>query len=578
MSAQRPLRVGLMLDSLTVPAWVAHVVQQLTDAEFVAPALVVLNAQTPARERPFSRLRAPRRQRLAFNLYQRIDARLFAAVPDAFAPRQIATALAAVPVLSVCPLRPKPFEHRFSAEAIDRIRAADLDVLLRFGFNIIRGEILKCARYGVWSYHHGDSREYRGAPDFFWEMYERNPVTGTVLQVLTDELDAGGVLYRSFTATDPTSLHRGRNGAYWKSAEFVLRCLTDLHRHGWQQLSRSPHYGENAGYRKRLYRTPTTGQMLVFAARLLAGMAARQARKLAFLKLWHVAYRPSGTGGATLAQPDRQQLTRWRRLHCPRGHYYADPFVVEHQGSCHVFFEDYELATKRGVISSARIDCSGRPETPSVSLQRQCHLSYPFVFRFDGDWYMVPETREQHAIELFKAIDFPRQWKPERVLLRDLDAVDPTILEHHGRFWLFACVALPGAPIEDELSLFYADSLRGEWMAHAMNPVVSDVRRARPAGRVIAHGAELIRPAQDCSQRYGGAVVFNRITRLTPTEYQEEPVGRLEPGARGATLGTHTFNAADGWEVIDCERQSLRALTWLSRSCNLGLRARALRG
>ncbi len=56
------------------------------------------------------------------------------------------------------------YEHRFPPEAVERIRAADLDVLLRFGFNIIRAQILETARYGVWSYHHGDNREYRGQP------------------------------------------------------------------------------------------------------------------------------------------------------------------------------------------------------------------------------------------------------------------------------------------------------------------------------------------------------------------------------------------------------------------------------
>ena len=52
----------------------------------------------------------------------------------------------------------------------------------------------------------------------FWEMAEGNPVTGTLLQVLTDKLDGGRVLYRSWSATDPVSLRRGRNAAFWKSS------------------------------------------------------------------------------------------------------------------------------------------------------------------------------------------------------------------------------------------------------------------------------------------------------------------------------------------------------------------------
>jgi folate-dependent phosphoribosylglycinamide formyltransferase PurN len=147
---------------------------------------------------------------LLFNLYQRLDARIFRPTPDAFALEDMSVELAGVRAITAVPSRPKPFEHRFSANTVEEIREARLDVAVRFGFNIIRGDILDVARYGVWSYHHGDHRDYRGVPAFFWEMYEGNPVSGTMLQVLDEQLDAGRVLYRSFSATDKLSLNRGR--------------------------------------------------------------------------------------------------------------------------------------------------------------------------------------------------------------------------------------------------------------------------------------------------------------------------------------------------------------------------------
>ncbi len=555
-----------MLDGLTVPAWIAHIIDQLAGAPFTELSFVLINAEPPAPEPRFARLRGPRRQRLLFNLYRRLDARLFRAEPDAFAPVSIEADLVGVPQLAVRPLRPKPFEHRFETDVIAQLRAADLDVLLRFGFNIIRGQILDCARFGVWSYHHGDNREYRGTPDFFWEMYEGNPVSGTLLQVLTDELDAGKVLYRSYSATDPASYHRGRNPAYWKTAQFVLRRLRDLHEWGWEQLAGTDDYRLPTPYEKGIYRTPNNQQMVGFLARLLAGILWRRIQCQLFHERWYVAHRHVSDAGVTgpgvpAVLAAGQKPRGFRRVSSPTHRWYADPFGVEHAGAHHLFFEDADLASGKGIISYARLD-GGRVQAEPV-LERPYHLSYPFVFRADGEWYMLPESRDNRSVELYRATEFPWRWALERTVLSDLDAVDPTLLEHDGRFWLFVNVAVPRASIQDELCLYCADSLHGEWTPHPSNPIVSDVRRARPAGRIIQGPGGIIRPSQDCSQRYGGAIVFNRITTLTETAYAEEPIGRLEMGWRRGNRATHTFNQAGDYELIDAQRRTLKAVDWV---------------
>ena len=112
-------------------------------------------------------------------------------------------------LLRVEPLRVR-FVDRFRPQDVQRVRDAQLDVMLRFGFRIVKGEILGAAHCGMWSLHHDDNRSYRGGPALFWEMYERNPESGTILQVLTDALDGGKVLYRSIAATNFASLYKNR--------------------------------------------------------------------------------------------------------------------------------------------------------------------------------------------------------------------------------------------------------------------------------------------------------------------------------------------------------------------------------
>ena len=105
-------------------------------------------------------------------------------------------------------------------------------------------------------------------------------------------------------------------------------------------------------------------------------------------------------------------------------------------------------------------------------------------------------------------------------------AWDPTLLRHDGRYWLFVTMAAPGVRPSDELCLYSADSLTGPWRPHPRNPIVSDARRARPAGRILADQGHLVRPSQDGSGAYGRRIVLNRIDVLTPDDYEETPVGR----------------------------------------------------
>ena len=64
-------------------------------------------------------------------------------------------------------------------------------------------------------------------------MYERNRITGTVLQVLTEELYGGHVIYRTYGATVSfESLLVNRYLVYRKAIPFVARCLRKVYEMG----------------------------------------------------------------------------------------------------------------------------------------------------------------------------------------------------------------------------------------------------------------------------------------------------------------------------------------------------------
>src|SRR6202035_2591395 len=134
----------------------------------------------------------------------------------------------------------------------------------------------------------------------------------------------------------------------------------------------------------------------------------------------------------------------------------------------------------------------------------------------------------------YRAVAFPHEWEREAVLLEDIDAADATLLLHDGRLWLFAAVAAANASSLDELHIFGAETIRGPWHPHPCNPVVSDVRCARPAGPIQCWEERLVRPGQDGSRPLGWA-------HLIPPDRRAQPDGlrraRGRPDRAGRRLG-----------------------------------------
>ncbi len=230
--------------------------------------------------------------------------------------------------------------------------------------------------------------------------------------------------------------------------------------------------------------------------------------------------------------------------------YWADPFIIQKENQYYIFIEEKIYATGLGHIACLTLDQEGKLLSNQVVLERPYHLSYPFIFDDRGQMYMIPETAGNRAIELYRCVRFPDRWEFVKNLITDIYAVDATLLEHENRFWLFANVKTESGSSLNALHLFYADDpLSSHWTPHPRNPIVRDLRSARPAGRVFSRNGNLIRPSQDSSKRYGYALKFNRILKLNENEYKEVTESTFAP--RGKILGAHTFNQAGELTVID---------------------------
>lgn len=255
--------------------------------------------------------------------------------------------------------------------------------------------------------------------------------------------------------------------------------------------------------------------------------------------------------GAKRLDPDAPDVPRHTFLTAPAGHRWADPSVVDDGGRRLLFVEQWADRSEKAEIVCLDLLPDGRVRPLGVVLDQPFHVSYPQAFQWQGQWYLTVESGHAHCVSLYQAEDFPLRWQHCTDLVVGRACVDPTLHYHDNHWYLFADIAESGGSSCDELFLFVADQPTGPFRPHPANPIVSDARHARPAGRLFQREGRLIRPAQDCAPSYGAAVVFNEVLELTPTHYRERQLGRLDLRWELGMDGCHTYNQVDGIEVLD---------------------------
>lgn len=538
----KKIKIGILIDSYDLHAWEYSLLERLKNAYYVSIELVVVN-QKKTRRRFLPSLKG-HWNHIIFIYYNKLDRKLFKKEPDAFSVKEATHLLNGISSISV-----KSISGEFQDEEIREIKDSDLDVLVKLGVGELKGDILQAARYGTWAYHHGDIDANRGNPAGFWEVFEHWDVTGSTLQILTDPPGTGKILYRSFSSSDQRSVNRGKNSYYWKSLSFLPRKLEELYTCGavkfFEKVKRDNQY-------LRFYskKTPSSkdignGKMLMLIASNLLKLIEDRLVTFFYLDQWILLF--------DLNDGISTSFCHFTKIIPPKDRFYADPFVIQKDNKYFIFFEECPYDTKKGYLSVMEMDENGGYEKPIKILETPYHLSYPFIFEHEGDYYLIPESHANGAISLYKCIEFPLKWEFQLNLMENIKVVDTTLFFYQNRWWLFTNIAEnEGASIMDELFLFSSETLHTtNWIPHPLNPIVSDVRKARLAGRIFEHDGMILRPSQNCSKRYGYGFKMNVIKTLNEHEYEEEEIASIEPDWDKTLKATHTFNHTGNLTMID---------------------------
>ena len=243
----------------------------------------------------------------------------------------------------------------------------------------------------------------------------------------------------------------------------------------------------------------------------------------------------------------------------------ADPFGVWHGGHLHIFVEYYDYRTRHGVIDRLELDEGFRLLKRERALTEPWHLSYPQVFEADGAWWMLPEAYRSGALTLYRADSPAGAWWAACRLEIGQPAIDPTILRHAGRWWLFFSSAADRLHRMGSLHAAWADQLEGPWTPIGNRPIRLDPTGARPGGRPMLLDEEIILPTQDCSTTYGGAIRLLHIDRLDPEGVALRDGRLIAPDPKWAPYasGLHTLSGTGPVTLIDAKAIDRTGRGWL---------------
>ena len=229
----------------------------------------------------------------------------------------------------------------------------------------------------------------------------------------------------------------------------------------------------------------------------------------------------------------------------------ADPFLFKHEEKYYLFFEMFDRLKRKGLLGCREISENGFGK---IRIIYECsnHLSYPYIFEYDGDIFIIPECEQSGELFLLKCVKFPNEWKKEKVLINQR-LVDTTPITVEGVNY-FISEIVDDKKVFDRVDLFYEEN--GQFTECAENPVKTDVNTARCAGKIFNYNGKVIRPSQNCGKYYGEKLNFNEVISISKDSYVERlikeiSVSDIKLNVKNNFVGIHTYNKLDNVEVID---------------------------
>jgi hypothetical protein len=502
------LKLGLLLDSVTVPNWLYNSLVKLQNDKYVDIVLSMHTTKTPAKQKSF-----------LYNLYQNIDQKLVDTSNSAKELKEVNQLFSNLP--------------KVDWSDTDEIEKFNLDIIVNLSSQNEIEKLLTCATYGVFSYVGVDDYNY------FYDVVAKKSLLSSFL--VAENKNKKLLLSTSSSQILDYSVFRDENEQLWTLASLLPQEIKKLSR-----LGEKRYFGEKKEFvsPNNKLSLPSNFFMICVFLKQFSRVVKKIVQKKFFKEQWFLMYKNEEDFSF-------QNIGEFKSKIPSVDNFWADPFVVDFENKRYIFVEEEPL-NSHGYISLITLEDDGSFSNAVPIIKKPYHISYPFVFIHEGKYFMVPETSENKTIELYEAIEFPYKWEFKQNLMSDIHAVDTTLFFKDDKWWLFTSITeFEGGWDNGNFSLFFSDNLFGEWSEHPQNPIIVNPNHSRMAGAVFEKDSKIYRPSQNSTKRYGYGFNLEEITKLTTTHYKEKTVSEVIPNWDTNILGAHTINFAKDFTIID---------------------------
>lgn len=515
----------LLLNSLSLQLWQREALRKLQEEQLAKPVLIIVNNNLTPKPRFIQKIKQYPFKNGLYRFWKRyflkVPAQEIIPLPDF---------LERIPVEYVDTIQVGKFKEKFDPSTLHKMESVQADFMIRFGFNILTGEVLNLCKDGILSYHHGDEINYRGGPPGFWEMFNHENTTSVVLQKLGEKLDAGSILSKRSLLTIKHSYSAQLQRLLMESTDMLAQVLRN----------ESTHYVPSNVKPIRTY--PNNIQFLKFIVTSNFERLKLKYTQIFKKEKWNFAL-------ATINGLDIKPISG-SLFKTKKAEYGADCFIWTIDNKVFLVYEHYDYTKKRGSIRLSEV-IDNQLKNTKVLLENETHFAYPFLFEYDGKLYLAPENLESGKWNAYE-LDLIEGKVSAPITLIDEPLVDASILNYDNKFYVFA--GLP-KQANEALHIWYSDDIWGPYKKHPANPVVFNPSSARMAGNFVFLNGEVIRPAQKSDIHYGQAIVWKKITKLNHLEYEEEIVhSQFNTFFKDYPAGMHTVSHHNQLCVIDFKK------------------------
>ena len=265
--------------------------------------------------------------------------------------------------------------------------------------------------------------------------------------------------------------------------------------------------------------------------------------KLFYLNAWTVGYRKIEDGITELPTTDNK--AKYELIPLTDFKYYADPFIIEDNDDIYLFAES--MNRFRGIASiSVSKYVDGKFGSFQEIIKEPFHMSYPNVFKYNDEYYMIPETSDSGQVRLYKSSSFPYVWELSSVLLDNGNCyTDNSIEIVNNKVYLYTYFENDTIQLT-EIYLLDMNSC-SVFPINDYKCVVNE----RPAGNPCTIRNKSYRPVQDCEDCYGRAIKLYELNKNGEESYHSVINEDCYDIDIKRITGTHTFNRSEHFEVVD---------------------------